>query len=123
MLVVAGVVFFIIARKRRRQLQAEEAKERESFEIDIYEPTANDRNHNPAASADPFSDPHGLSRDPDYNEFSLAPPQSRPDHSPSKSSLATESTYAPHSEMSAPPPAYHEGSAGDSVSRPSDNKV
>ncbi|RAO66486.1 uncharacterized protein BHQ10_002498 [Talaromyces amestolkiae] len=124
MLVIAGIVFFFIARKRRRQFVAEAAKERESFEIEIYEPTANNRNrnHNPAAYADPFNDPHGLSRDPDYNEFSLAPPQSRRDHSPSRSSVATESTYAPHPDMSAPPPAYHEGSVGASVRRPSDNK-
>ncbi|KAE8553961.1 hypothetical protein EYB25_002499 [Talaromyces marneffei] len=116
MLLVAGIVFFIIARKRRQQFIAEEAKERESFEIEIYEPTANNRNRNPTY-ADPFNDPHGLSRDPDYNEFSLAAPQSRRDHSPSKSSIATESTYIPHSEMSAPPPAYQEGSVGASVER------
>lgn len=123
MLLIAGTVFFFIARKRRRQFVAEAAKERESFEIEIYEPTANNRNRNPAAHADPFSDPHGLSRDPDYNEFSLAPPQSRRDHSSSRSSIATESTYAPHPDMSVPPPAYQEGSVGASVRRPSDNKV
>ncbi|EED21079.1 hypothetical protein TSTA_083120 [Talaromyces stipitatus ATCC 10500] len=119
MLIIAGTVFFYIARKRRRQFDAEEAKERESFEIDIYEPTAKNHRPNPAGHADPFNDPHGLSRDPDYNEFSLAAPQSRRDRSPSKSSIATESTYMP----SAPPPAYHEGNTGATVSRPSDTKV
>lgn len=121
MLLIAGSVFIYIARKRRRQFRAEEAKERESFEIDIYEPAANGRN--PASHSDPFNDPHGLSRDPDYNEFSLAPPQSRQNRSPSGSSVATESTYAPHAGTSAPPPAYNEGSVGASVRRPSDNKV
>ena len=123
MLLVAGVFFFIIARKRRRKFDAEEAKERESFEIEIYEPPMNGRNRDPTAMVNPYNDPHGLSRDPDYNEFSLAPPQSRLGQSPSRSSVATESTYAPHSDMSGAPLAYQEGSVGASVRKPADAKV
>lgn len=108
MLIIAGTVFFVIARKRRKQFDAEAAKERESFEIDIYEPTVNNR-RNPAAYPNPFNDSHGLNRDPDYNEFSLTPSRSEPDPFASRSSLATESTHGAYAEMPAPPPAYHEG--------------
>jgi hypothetical protein len=101
-LVVAGIVIFVIARRKRKLSAADDAKERESLEIDLYEPS-HSRYQGPAYG-DPFSNSHSLSRDPDYNEFSLAPPTPRRDQSPAKS-FQTESIDEPHSSFS-PPPAY-----------------
>ncbi|KAH8703146.1 hypothetical protein BGW36DRAFT_354579 [Talaromyces proteolyticus] len=117
-LIVAGIVFFIIARRRRKQFQREEDKERESLEIDVYEPSH--AHYQGPAYGDPFSNSQSLIRDPDYNEFSLAPPTPRRDQSPAKS-YNTDSSYEPHSTTS-PPPAYPHGGPSARDHHP-DNKI
>ncbi|CRG90875.1 hypothetical protein PISL3812_07921 [Talaromyces islandicus] len=111
-LLIAGIVIFVIARRKRRLAAADEAKERESLEIDLYEPSHSQ--YQGPAYGDPFSNSHSLSRDPDYNEFSLAPPTPRRDRSPANS-FQTESIDEPHSS-NPPPPAYsNPGSSGREV--------
>ncbi|OKL60857.1 hypothetical protein UA08_03300 [Talaromyces atroroseus] len=103
-LIVTGVTIFILARRRRRQFKADEDKERESFEIDIYEPT-NSRYQAPSFP-DPFNETHELSRDPDYNEFSLAPPYPGREHSSNKSFVSTDSGHTSSPSEAPAPPAY-----------------
>lgn len=116
-LLIAGVVFFIIARRRRKQFRANEAKERESLEIDIYEPS-HSRYQGPAYG-DPFSNSQSITRNPDYNEFSLAPPTPQRGQSPARS-YNTDSSHDPYSTVS-PPPAYSNGGPRTMAPHPDNN--